>query len=172
MHEPKSLSAHPSRELTEQSPAGGSRSGESAPAKHTPGPWAIEFSAGGPYIGSDAMDGLLVAVAHPADPHPTDDGDWHPGAVTAANARLIAAAPELLEACRALVAWDEAENSAKPYVEDNGKAFYERLALCADAMQKARTAFAKATGTTDADSNGRAKRTHAPNGADSQEGVA
>lgn len=65
-----------------------------------------------------------------------------------ANARLIAAAPDLLEACRTLVQWHKAENNALPFVNDDGKAFYERVALCEHSHQQALAAIAKATGQT------------------------
>ena len=60
---------------------------------HTPGPWEVEengadiFSNDGHYIAEAWYDGSLGA-----------------GIVTAANARLIAAAPDLLEACKFLYA--------------------------------------------------------------------
>jgi hypothetical protein len=61
-------------------------------AKHTPGPWAAhdiddDTSARQFWI-SDAADGGLIAAAEPI-------------AEAVANARLIAAAPELYEALRA-----------------------------------------------------------------------
>lgn len=64
----------------------------------------------------------------------------------AAEVLAAAGAPELLEACQAMAAWDHAEKNAKPYDEDGGKGFYERMAMCAEAFDKARAAIAKATG--------------------------
>ena len=54
--------------------------------KHTPGPWKI----GGTRISVYTQDGLTIATAKRYD-----------GLAANANARLIAAAPELLKACKA-----------------------------------------------------------------------
>lgn len=65
-------------------------------AKHTPGPWEVAQYSDGAYIMSDHVDpgfGVKQEVARVhAKRH--DDARGH------ANARLIAAAPELLEALR------------------------------------------------------------------------
>ena len=73
-------------------------------SKHTPGPWTIQkyYSNGceaGPWImaGPDS-DGQRRIVASVGGA-PYIDADR--GATTYANARLIAAAPDLLVACRA-----------------------------------------------------------------------
>jgi hypothetical protein len=64
-------------------------------AKHTPGPWAAHgcavYTADNWSEGRN-LGGLLVAVASPAE------ADSQPQDEDLANARLIAAAPELLEA--------------------------------------------------------------------------
>lgn len=52
----------------------------------------------------------------------------------------------LLDACKAMIAWDEAEKAARPWSEDGGKSWHERLDACALAFEKARAAIAKATG--------------------------
>ena len=52
---------------------------------HTPGPWIYNH----PYIETEGMGGLKVIVA-----------DFR---ILSANANLIAAAPDLLEACEAVV---------------------------------------------------------------------
>ncbi len=57
-----------------------------------------------------------------------------------ANARLLACAPELLEACLAMVEWDDRE-------KDHAVSFEERIALCELAFEKARSAITKALGT-------------------------
>ena len=68
-------------------------------SKHTPGPWNMTADGGGFYVeGGD----LLVASAQEVDPSASDAEDYFPGDTTEANARLIAAAPELLEALKAL----------------------------------------------------------------------
>lgn len=74
---------------------------------HTPGPWAVctQQPEGNPYW----LVGLTIGAADPGDARKVctvhDWGiDWPVGTVqhdmTAANARLIAAAPDLLEACQ------------------------------------------------------------------------
>lgn len=92
-------------------------------AEHTPGPWITN----GYTIEQDMPKGVLTSVvAHAED---ENNADWQ------ANARLLAAAPELLEACRALLAFNEE--------------------LCADvgvskhypSAERARKAIAKATTT-------------------------
>ena len=104
---------------------------------HTPGPWHVEpekdgtcVMAGDYYI-TDTID---------AAGGDSDDTTQH------ANARLIAAAPDLLDACLTLLAWDEAENNAEAFDKDQGKAWRERQALCAASFDKARAAIQKATG--------------------------
>lgn len=65
--------------------------------KHTPGPWEVY---GGTRAGIDKEDGSFSIVVAGYD----DDecGIYgHTDAEAAANARLIAAAPDLLAACRA-----------------------------------------------------------------------
>lgn len=76
--------------------------------KHTPGPWRqhgcrIEWI--------DPKDGWAAVLAHVYEKGP--DTDIEPGA-DMANARLIAAAPDLLAACEALVAarWHDADYGA------------------------------------------------------------
>jgi hypothetical protein len=56
-------------------------------AKHTPGPWKWD---GGGYV--DAPAGCIAGINATSSP-----------SVSEANARLIAAAPELLAACRVLL---------------------------------------------------------------------
>lgn len=106
-------------------------------AKHTPGPW---FQGSGDYqycvydkrvwINPDGSRGgetpNLVVVISPED--------------AVADARLIASAPELLEACAAMIEWDDRE-------KDHAVDFAARMALCAAAFDKARAAIAKATGS-------------------------
>ena len=65
--------------------------------------------------------------------------DDHKGE-TKANARLIAAAPDLLEAAKLVLAWYEAE-------DNHSKAdFDERLEMCQASEVAIRAAIAKATG--------------------------
>lgn len=52
------------------------------------------------------------------------------------NGPLLAAAPELLEACEAMIEWDARE-------QDHAVDFYARMDLCKLAFDKARAAIAK-----------------------------
>lgn len=72
-----------------------------------------------------------------------------------ADARLIAAAPELLEACQTFTEWLRREEAGFPagvrFNAPDGEAkwrewFYENLRLCDLAQEQARAAIAKATG--------------------------
>lgn len=62
--------------------------------KHTPGPWAVDYS-GPARIAIVDTSGSEVALCSKQN----DDGD-----TDEANARLIAASPELFEACKVLLA--------------------------------------------------------------------
>lgn len=66
--------------------------------KHTPGPWTVQEEIDGP-VQNTRIVAHKKAVASTAQqcgrPHHWNEAE--------ANARLIAAAPELLEACEALV---------------------------------------------------------------------
>lgn len=101
---------------------------------HTPGPWTQDEYGS---VKTPSGETLLVEGVALAG-RSTEE--------TRANTRLIAAADDLLAACKAIVAWDEAENNARPYVEDGGIAFRNRLQLCAKAFDKARAAIKKAEG--------------------------
>lgn len=72
-------------------------------AKHTPGPWEID----GEYV--QQADQTGVAICDVMNMDEGGDKGWYRGPVTQANARLIAAAPELLEALEEAVdlAWFE-----------------------------------------------------------------
>lgn len=94
-------------------------------SKHAPGPWTTRESATHVTVTNARGD----AVFH--------DDKRIPGVM--ADARLIAAAPELLEACMAMIEWDDRE-------KDHAVDFYKRTELCEIAFQKARAAIAKATG--------------------------
>lgn len=89
-------------------------------SKHTPGPWVVRYDY---VVQAPAYeDGRLVPVAQPY-------GVNCDGTDLFANARLIAAAPELLEAIRGVIEHME-------WSTDQGEAAY----------QFARAAIAKATG--------------------------
>lgn len=104
---------------------------------HTPGPWTVE-----PLQGTDGADiaicapcnGWVVAVIqYDPDIQTVDDPDGdtvihHPADF--ANARLIAAAPEMLEALEMI------------HADDDGDGY-----ISAEGMQKIREVIAKARGT-------------------------
>lgn len=108
--------------------------------KHTPGPWTVTESSD--WTG---MSGVSLGIDDAAG----QDGerDYHLATVVhgdpdelAANARLIASAPELMQALQ------EAENALDDYVERleklGGQMNYGRKVL-----MQARAAIAKATGS-------------------------
>lgn len=79
-------------------------------AKHTPGPWKViiydagdvDYLSGAPSVVSDAHDCGIVHTKGFVQQHwrsARGDAEIH------ANARLIAAAPELLEAAQAALEW-------------------------------------------------------------------
>lgn len=94
--------------------------------KHTPGPWTPEF--GEAYRVRAQQDGGQVAIMMNLKGRHGLAGRRN-GDEVAANARLMAAAPELMDALKALLNYDNL-------------GAYER----ADVRQKARAAIAKATG--------------------------
>lgn len=120
----------------------------SADPAFTPGPWRIE-----PIFGDDDLSIVLdydipnagrpIMIAHVVE---EDDHGFAPAtkAEGVANARLIAAAPALYEACAAIARWDAAEKTPSPYDADGGRAFRERIRLCDEAMKKAAAALALA----------------------------
>jgi hypothetical protein len=69
-------------------------SGAGSPCPHTPGPWQVlpPGKAQSPWIVAD-IEGGSIADCEPCGP-------WMPDQVATANARLIAAAPELLDALK------------------------------------------------------------------------
>jgi hypothetical protein len=72
-------------------------------SKHTPGPWMVETDVVQPNdVHVFAKDMLGIAIVDSRE-YPEDTGTV-PREVGLANARLIAAAPELLEACKAALA--------------------------------------------------------------------
>jgi hypothetical protein len=96
-------------------------------AKHTPGPWAYRSMAG--YCTQiDGADGHTICCFD------EDPGD--------ADAKLITAAPELLEALQEAVACGMVPTST---ANDGGPNRHSRQVRCADLI---RAAIAKATGGT------------------------
>jgi hypothetical protein len=103
-------------------------------ASHTPGPWRVEHQRA---LSSVAVQGDGSRVARiPAD-YVTEDGEETHTAEALANARLIAAAPEMLEALRdAETELVEALDFARSEVRE--RSIQKRLT-------KIRVAIAKAT---------------------------
>lgn len=120
--------------------------------KHLPGPWMILGTPVSPIppemfpvlIGvEDEEGGLPIMAVH------NINGDY-------GDARLIAAAPDLLEACKTFVEWLDREESGfaragnkrdTPEGERAWRDWYnENLRLCALAQEQARAAIASATG--------------------------
>jgi len=69
---------------------------------HTPGPWRVFLTRDGrSVIGVGDRDG--GGITDQGDVSTNNQGVWRSGSEKSANARLIAAAPELLEALLAIV---------------------------------------------------------------------
>lgn len=94
-------------------------------AKHTPGPWV----ANGRYIGTPNHKSFIAECKD-------QNGNWTNEPMAVANARLIAAAPELLEALQAIERHHVEQNRLKG--RDEGKS---------KTLTIARAAIAKATGS-------------------------
>lgn len=82
-------------------------------SKHTPGPWEAVFNDSGDhgthYI---VCESGVIGYWHGHKSHHTDNF-WR---ISEADARLIAAAPELLEACIKAREWLDGWASADPYI--------------------------------------------------------
>ena len=96
--------------------------------EHTPGPW----SAGGIYVSGPS--GYVVAEVDSHDTARRERRKNAPPLVTAyANARLIAAAPDMLEALRGIAAFDDSE-----YENDSIIAFrWRAVEIAREAINKA-----------------------------------
>ena len=102
---------------------------------HTPGPWKVGYkNESGRYI--EAPDGY-VAVVHYWS---RSDEEME------ANARLIAAAPDLLEALIWMVENDDTNEGDEPVDLLGGESWNEYNAYWIDGLNRARSAIAKATG--------------------------
>lgn len=101
---------------------------------HTPGPWAVGFDANGWEDGDINVIadkcGLVCSIPRQLNGlyHSPGVGRTHDN--QEANARLIAAAPELLAALQELVAYDEGSSA-------EGEYGYEVLHRCRSAIAKA-----------------------------------
>ena len=89
-------------------------------SKHTPGPWEVEFNDVGE-SGIRWITGHVTAKAHKycgnSGPGARPDSVTHVSSMTAADAHLIAAAPDLLAACKEALHLLEPETDAKPMIE-------------------------------------------------------
>jgi len=90
-------------------------------SKHTPGPWKVSIFGD---IETEKTDEYGIAIRRIA----YDEGCLGGGnEEDQANARLIAAAPELLEACKAVVKWAEVfgpitSENIEPFIQQCGAA--------------------------------------------------
>ena len=111
--------------------------------KHTPGPWKLDMNSVGLFLkGSIPVDGsghdALAQVVWQME----DDADYGKNSPECeANARLIAAAPELLAALDRLL------KAAPPGKMDDPMTFTRKNAEYILASSEARAAIAKATGS-------------------------
>lgn len=118
-------------------------------SKHTPGPWNIEFR---PEHWErrweiSESDGACICVGDDWETPFRSEGD--------ANARLISAAPDLLEACQTFAEWLRREDEGLPagIVRDTPEGeqqwriwWGENLRICNLAQERAHAAIAKAMG--------------------------
>jgi hypothetical protein len=128
-------------------------------SNHTPGPWA--FSQSTQY--GDARFYIAQADGAPYTPHYSDVATLiaetvndERKSIQEANACLIAAAPDLLEACQTFAEWLRREDAGFDHKTHNretpeGEAawrkwFYGNIAICDLAQEQALAAIAKATG--------------------------
>ena len=101
-------------------------------AQHTAGSWAYADAAWDATNTAYTVYGAANLLQPVADVLKTANAH--------ANARLIAAAPDLLEACQTLAEWLARE-------EDFAIDFAERVELCSLAQKQVLAAIAKATGS-------------------------
>jgi hypothetical protein len=111
-------------------------------SKHTPGPWVRGTTSGGALgvwqAGSPADSPEICIVASSPS-----ERDWN-------NARLLAAAPDLLDALRALLAWSEDAEVKIDGEWGSGRTLGDIAADgdLSDEIANARAAIAKARGET------------------------
>ena len=103
--------------------------------KHTPGPWVDAGAAVcAAYKGQGGEANQLIQIAHLPHPDEFEKDEWQ------ANADLISAAPDLLEACQSVV---------QAYMQFQAECLadgWPKLEGEAEAVTKCRIAVAKATG--------------------------
>lgn len=108
--------------------------------KHTPGPWEIreedfgdEFDFGGDGAGTIEVNGWVNGGCKKDDPE-----KW---AQIQKEARLIAAAPELLKAAELVLALFEAEDDPSKWPD-----FYKRVSMCRKSEDAIHAVIAKVEG--------------------------
>jgi len=77
-------------------------------SKHTPGPWYPFYEGSGDYLICSRTDETEIASLSRSDAHFMGTGKG--ASINEANAKLIAAAPELLEALREIVSRNEIQH--------------------------------------------------------------
>jgi hypothetical protein len=113
---------------------------------HTPGPWLQSHRPNGTGMYNTQVytsDGQTICTLH-WYPRPKD-ANGAIGTYREDNARLIAASPEMLEACEAHTAWAWAEKN------HSSSTFNERLELCNYSNWLTQKALAKVQGKTPED---------------------
>lgn len=124
-------------------------------SKHTPGPWFQSHRK--------SVYGWYQTEVYTADGEVVATVAWYPRTLNdkstttdrEANARLIAAAPELLEACQTIAEWLRREDEGFPDAAERRKTsegeaewhewWVETLRLCSLAQTQALAAITKAT---------------------------
>jgi len=118
-------------------------------SKHTPGPWALCRAEQSGIAVAHAEDGEFKqprAALAIVGSHPASDCNFHyivamnSHVQAQADARLIAAAPDMLSALQKFEVWSKAENNHE------GTTFMERVQMLMDLDACVRAAIAKATG--------------------------
>ena len=104
---------------------------------HTPGPWSADWG----YIVAPDVTGKHVDLYVATIAEEDEDGRVVPEHERDANARLIAAAPDLLAALRGVVLCADARGDAEPL-----DAYRTRAAMLPGQIARAYAAIARATG--------------------------
>jgi hypothetical protein len=131
-------------------------------SKHTPGPWVARTSAPRRSVQPHAELRHVVdsASGHPIcalwhrtepyrDPHHFKAGNFITSAdEAAANAQLIASAPELLETCKSLLSLIEGSPQQLGLLNTTDT-YYDWDEQSAEVRERARAAIRKATGKTE-----------------------
>ena len=117
-------------------------------SKHTPGPWTYEkvSSSDGSLVycriwqGEDTLQLAFAGTYYHTRDRREGGPERLPASTAEANARLIASAPDLLEACKAML----------KYIESDADIYQHEIPSCGPAgyCLQARAAIAKAEGLT------------------------